>query len=100
MFVKVKPNLGHSEGASALTSIIKSVVSLECRTILPNIKFKQPNPRFMFRARTREIETIRGYQTRTDNEDGSFSSIQIGKLTSAHLTNSLAHWPSGESEHK
>ncbi|KAJ0120531.1 hypothetical protein J7T55_015260 [Diaporthe amygdali] len=41
----VKPNLGHSEGASALTSIIKSVVALERRTILPNIKFKSPNTR-------------------------------------------------------
>lgn len=96
----MKPNLGHSEGASALTSIIKSVVSLERRTILPNIKFRQPNPRGMFRARTRKIETIRGQQTRTDNEDGLFSSIQIGKFTSAHHTHSLANWPSGESEHK
>ncbi|KAI0377764.1 putative polyketide synthase [Hypomontagnella monticulosa] len=41
----VKPNLGHSEGASALNSIIKAVVELENRTILPNIKFKTPNPK-------------------------------------------------------
>ncbi|KAM0343561.1 hypothetical protein ACHAPU_008456 [Fusarium lateritium] len=40
----VKPNLGHGEGASALTSIIKSVVALENKTILPNIKFQKPNP--------------------------------------------------------
>lgn len=39
----VKPALGHSEGASALTSIIKAIVSLENRVILPNIKFESPN---------------------------------------------------------
>jgi acyl transferase domain-containing protein len=41
----VKPNVGHSEGASGLTSLIKSVLSLENRTILPNIKFNNPNPK-------------------------------------------------------
>jgi len=41
----VKPNLGHGEGASAMASIIKSVVALENRTILPNIKFSKPNPK-------------------------------------------------------
>ncbi|KAJ4419135.1 Mycolipanoate synthase [Gnomoniopsis sp. IMI 355080] len=39
----VKPNLGHSEGASTITSIIKAVVELQNRTILPNIKFEQLN---------------------------------------------------------
>jgi 3-oxoacyl-(acyl-carrier-protein) synthase len=42
-----KPNLGHSEGAAALTGVMKAVVSLENRTILPNIKFDNPNPRSM-----------------------------------------------------
>lgn len=41
----VKPNVGHSEGASGLTSLIKAVLSLENRTILPNIKFNTPNPK-------------------------------------------------------
>ncbi|RDW89916.1 type I polyketide synthase [Aspergillus mulundensis] len=40
----VKPNLGHSEGAAAITSVMKAVLSLEHRTILPNIKFNNPNP--------------------------------------------------------
>ncbi|KAJ6114967.1 Acyl transferase/acyl hydrolase/lysophospholipase [Penicillium sp. IBT 16267x] len=40
----VKPNLGHSEGASGLTSLIKSVLALEHRIIPPNIKFNKPNP--------------------------------------------------------
>jgi 3-oxoacyl-(acyl-carrier-protein) synthase len=40
-----KPNLGHSEGAAAITSVMKAALSLENRTILPNIKFNDPNPR-------------------------------------------------------
>jgi acyl transferase domain-containing protein len=46
--LQIKPNLGHSEGAAALTSIIKAVLSLEHRTLLPNIKFQQPNPASRF----------------------------------------------------
>ncbi|KAL4748821.1 hypothetical protein BDW72DRAFT_146407 [Aspergillus terricola var. indicus] len=44
----VKPNLGHSEGASALTSIIKMVLALENQTIPPNINFSMPNPKIPF----------------------------------------------------
>ncbi|THV54035.1 hypothetical protein BGAL_0036g00340 [Botrytis galanthina] len=40
----VKPNLGHSEGASGLTSVMKSVLALERKTVLPNVKFQTPNP--------------------------------------------------------
>jgi acyl transferase domain-containing protein/NADPH:quinone reductase-like Zn-dependent oxidoreductase len=45
----VKPNLGHSEGASGLTSVIKAVLALENQTIPPNIKFTKPNPHITFR---------------------------------------------------
>jgi acyl transferase domain-containing protein len=41
----VKPNVGHSEGCSGITSLIKAVLALENRTIPPNIKFKNPNPK-------------------------------------------------------
>jgi acyl transferase domain-containing protein len=44
----VKPNVGHSEGASGLTSIIKAVLTLEHGVIPPNIKFNQPNPKIRF----------------------------------------------------
>lgn len=40
----LQPNLGHSEGASGITSVIKSILALENRTIPPNIKFDRPNP--------------------------------------------------------
>ncbi|KAI0508642.1 hypothetical protein F5B22DRAFT_658952 [Xylaria bambusicola] len=44
----VKPNVGHSEGASGLTSLIKAITSLEHQTIPPNIKFSTPNPKIPF----------------------------------------------------
>jgi acyl transferase domain-containing protein len=44
----VKPNLGHSEGASGLTSLLKAVLALEHKTIPPNIKMGVPNPAIPF----------------------------------------------------
>lgn len=42
---QVKPNVGHSEGASGITSLIKAVLAVEHRTIPPNINFLTPNPK-------------------------------------------------------
>lgn len=53
----VKPNFGHAEGASGLTSLIKSVLALEHRTIPPNIKFKNPNPHIDFRSGRLKVPT-------------------------------------------
>ncbi|KAI1826773.1 hypothetical protein F4861DRAFT_545304 [Xylaria intraflava] len=44
----VKANVGHSEGASGLTSLIKAVLALENQTIPPNVKFNKPNPNIPF----------------------------------------------------
>lgn len=41
----MKPNTGHSEGASGLTSLIKAILALENKTIPPNIKFSKPSPK-------------------------------------------------------
>ncbi|KAJ5698397.1 fatty acid synthase S-acetyltransferase [Penicillium macrosclerotiorum] len=45
----VKPNVGHSEGASGITSVIKSVLSLEHKMIAPNIYFNTPNPQIQWK---------------------------------------------------
>jgi acyl transferase domain-containing protein/NADPH:quinone reductase-like Zn-dependent oxidoreductase/2-polyprenyl-3-methyl-5-hydroxy-6-metoxy-1,4-benzoquinol methylase len=47
----VKPNVGHSEGASGISSLIKAVLALENRTIPPNIKFNNPNPKIPWREK-------------------------------------------------
>lgn len=44
----IKPNLGHGEGASGLTSLIKTVMALENRVIPPNIKLGTPNKKIPF----------------------------------------------------
>ncbi|KAF5009992.1 hypothetical protein FDECE_3829 [Fusarium decemcellulare] len=44
----VKPNVGHSEGSAGLSSVIKCVLALENRTIPPNIKMANPNPKIQF----------------------------------------------------
>lgn len=53
----VKPNLGHSEGASGITSLIKAVLSLEHKTIPPNIKFTIPNPDIDFKSGRLRVPT-------------------------------------------
>ncbi|EAW16387.1 putative polyketide synthase [Aspergillus fischeri NRRL 181] len=53
----VKANVGHSEGASGITSIIKCVLSLEKKTILPNVFFNDPNPNIPFKQAKLQVPT-------------------------------------------
>ncbi|KAL4738753.1 hypothetical protein BDV11DRAFT_215729 [Aspergillus similis] len=46
----IKANVGHAEGASGITSIIKAVLMLENRVIPPQTNFAVPNPRIPFDA--------------------------------------------------
>jgi acyl transferase domain-containing protein len=41
----IKTNIGHLEGASGLAGVIKAVLMLENKMILPNTNFETPNPR-------------------------------------------------------
>ncbi|KAF3229744.1 Highly reducing polyketide synthase gpy1 [Orbilia oligospora] len=43
-----KPNVGHSESASGLTSLIKVVLALEKGEIPPNTNYKTPSPKIDF----------------------------------------------------
>jgi acyl transferase domain-containing protein len=45
----IKPNVGHGEGASGISSVIKTVLALEKRIIPPNIFFNNPNPKIPFK---------------------------------------------------
>ncbi|OJZ90228.1 hypothetical protein ASPFODRAFT_56562 [Aspergillus luchuensis CBS 106.47] len=53
----VKPNLGHSEGASGLTGLIKAVLALEHKQIPPNIYFSRPNPGIPFEEARLKVPT-------------------------------------------
>ncbi|KAK0732344.1 hypothetical protein B0T21DRAFT_412523 [Apiosordaria backusii] len=73
----VKPNLGHAEGASGLTGVIKSVLALEHKVIPPNIKFDKPNPKIPFEKGLRvPVEPTTWPQDR--HERISVSSFGIG----------------------
>ncbi|KAJ5279261.1 hypothetical protein N7478_004633 [Penicillium angulare] len=48
IITSVKPNVGHSEGAAGLTSLIKGVLALEHHQVPPNINFSTPNPKIPF----------------------------------------------------
>lgn len=51
----VKPNLGHSEGASGISSILKAISALENKIIPPNINFSTPNPKIPFREANMQV---------------------------------------------
>ncbi|KAI6379931.1 hypothetical protein MCOR25_001832 [Pyricularia grisea] len=53
----VKPNLGHGEGASGISSILKMVLALEAKTIPPNINFETPNPSIPWKAAKLTVPT-------------------------------------------
>ncbi|KAF4778870.1 beta-ketoacyl synthase domain-containing protein [Colletotrichum scovillei] len=53
----VKPNIGHGEGASGLSSVIKMVLALENSIIPPNINFKTPNPRIPWKSAKLRVPT-------------------------------------------
>lgn len=73
--------MGHSEGASGLTSVIKAVLALEHRVLPPNINFFTPNP---------EIQWDRGLKVPTEatawpsgrRERVSVNSFGIGRSLS------------------
>lgn len=44
----IKPNVGHGEGASGISSLITAALALEKKVIPPNIFFETPNPKIPF----------------------------------------------------
>ncbi|KAI1374100.1 hypothetical protein F4677DRAFT_427124 [Hypoxylon crocopeplum] len=53
----VKPNVGHSEGASGITSVIKMMLALEHSQIPPNIKFQTGNKKIPFEDAKLKVPT-------------------------------------------
>ncbi|GAB7347261.1 hypothetical protein MBLNU459_g3352t2 [Dothideomycetes sp. NU459] len=80
----IKPNLGHSEGASGLSSLIKAVLALEHRTIPPNIKFSSPNPKIPFVERKLTVPVEPTPWPESQYERVSVNSFGIGG-SNAHV---------------
>ncbi|KAI9657994.1 MAG: Type I Iterative PKS [Bathelium mastoideum] len=53
----IKPNVGHTEGASGLAGVIKMVLALERRLIPPNINFKTPSSKIPFEKYKLQVPT-------------------------------------------
>ncbi|PRQ09067.1 type I polyketide synthase [Enhygromyxa salina] len=53
----IKPNIGHTEAASGVASLIKVVLSLRAGVIPPNLNFAQPNPAIEFDALQLRVPT-------------------------------------------
>uniref|UniRef100_A0A0B7KHN6 Uncharacterized protein n=1 Tax=Bionectria ochroleuca TaxID=29856 RepID=A0A0B7KHN6_BIOOC len=86
----IKPNLGHAEGASGLSSLMKCVMALENRTIPPNIKLNKPNPNIPFkRAGLRvPLDAVPWPQDRC--ERASINSFGVGGSNSHVILESAA----------
>ncbi|RAH64406.1 type I polyketide synthase [Aspergillus aculeatinus CBS 121060] len=57
IIMSVKPNVGHSEGAAGLTSLIKAVLALQHCQVPPNINFDHPNPDIPFERSRLHVPT-------------------------------------------
>ncbi|KAI0406775.1 acyl transferase domain-containing protein, partial [Xylaria palmicola] len=86
----VKPNLGHSEGASGLTSLLKCVMALENKTIPPNIKFRRPNPNIPFAQGGLRVPTDAVPWPQDRDERASINSFGVGGANAHVIIDSAA----------
>ncbi|KAL7916747.1 putative polyketide synthase [Trichoderma velutinum] len=80
----IKPNVGHAEGASGINSLIKAVLMLERKTIPPQIKFNNPNPKIPFAEMNLKVPVTPTEWPAGRAERVSVNSFGIGG-TNAHV---------------
>ncbi|EPS41646.1 hypothetical protein H072_4452 [Dactylellina haptotyla CBS 200.50] len=78
-----KPNVGHSEAASGLTSLIKVVLALENGEIPPNTNYKTPNPKIDFKGW--------GVRVPTSPQPWPSKSVRRASVNSLGIGGSTAH---------
>lgn len=86
----IKPNFGHTEGASGLLSVIKTVLALENSTIPPNIKFLRPNPAIPFQSAKLTVPTERTPWPPGRLERASVNSFGVGGTNTHAVIDSAA----------
>ncbi|KAH9989423.1 acyl transferase domain-containing protein [Xylariaceae sp. FL0662B] len=91
----VKPNLGHSEGASGLTSLLKCILALENKVIPPNIKFHQPNPNIPFEQGGLRVPTDAVPWPQDRHERTSINSFGVGGANAHVILDSAASFGIG-----
>lgn len=81
----VKTNVGHLDAAAGVAGLIKTVLSLEHRTLLPSLNFEQPNPQIDFSASPFYVNTVsRPWPDDTAPRRAGVSSFGIGG-TNVHM---------------
>ncbi|GAP88125.1 putative polyketide synthase [Rosellinia necatrix] len=91
----VKPNLGHSEGASGLTSLLKCIMALENKIIPPNIKFQKPNPNIPFEEGGLRVPTEPIPWPQDRDERASINSFGVGGANAHVIIDSAAEFGIG-----
>ncbi|KAI8626510.1 hypothetical protein F5Y19DRAFT_466325 [Xylariaceae sp. FL1651] len=86
----VKPNMGHSEGASGLTSLLKCIMALENRVIPPNIKFQRQNPNIPFERGGLRVPTDAVPWPEDRHERASVNSFGVGGANAHVILDSAA----------
>ncbi|KAJ5918606.1 Fum1p [Penicillium verhagenii] len=86
----VKPNVGHSEGASGVTSVIKAALALENKQIPPNIFFDSPNPNIPFKQANIQVPTDMIAWPKDRKERVSVNCFGIGGANAHVIMESMA----------
>ena len=86
----VKPNVGHSEGASGITSIIKATLALENRIIPPQANFLTPNPKIPFEENNLRVPTQPITWPENEKERISVNSFGVGGANAHVVLDSAA----------
>lgn len=92
-----KPNFGHTEGASGILSVLKSVLALENRTIPPSIKSSPRNPSIPWESGKLELAETALDWPKGRVERVSMNSFGMGG-TNAHVIIDSAAIHKGTSE--
>lgn len=80
----VKTNIGHAEAAAGIAGLIKVLLCLQHRKLVPHLHFKQPNPNFDWLHSEIEVtDTLRDW-TSTQPRRAGVSSFGLSG-TNAHL---------------
>lgn len=87
----VKPSLGHSEGAAALTALMKAVLAVEAKVIPPTIGIQQLNPDIPFDAlRVKVVQKLTAWPDAVPIRRASINSFGFGGAN-AHIIVEGAH---------
>ncbi|KAK5996188.1 Highly reducing polyketide synthase lcsB [Cladobotryum mycophilum] len=92
IITSVKPNVGHSEGAAGLTSLIKAILAIEHRQVPPNIYFNTPNPNIPFKQYNLQVPLEVQEWPQGRAERVSVNSFGVGGVNSHAIVESLGQY--------